>query len=148
MSSLTLSCFDRQRTCILVQSLVGDDRAAPCAAHTRQSEKGSSFDARFQDFKQPVDCLPRVHGGWIKQRPGPRRCQARMAHSSGPSHFSDGAFLYLGKIINKDKKGITIEFIGFFLYLVAFDVLHHPFFSHGMKKVAESPLGHISGLAY
>lgn len=38
VSSLTLSCFDRQRACIPVQSLAGDDWAAARAAHTRDSQ--------------------------------------------------------------------------------------------------------------
>lgn len=42
VSSLTLSCFDRQHTCILVESLVGDDLAAPCAAHTRKPGTGGT----------------------------------------------------------------------------------------------------------
>lgn len=94
MSSLTLSCFDRQRTCIPVQSLAGDDWTAARAAHTRQPGEGGGFGARFQDFEQPADCLPRERGGWIKQQPGLRRCRAHMAHSLGPSRFCDGAFLF------------------------------------------------------
>lgn len=130
MSSLTLSCFDRQHTCILVRSLVSDDRSAPHAAHTRQPEKGSSFGAQFQDFEQPADRLPGGPDGWIKERLGPRRCRAHMANSSGPSHFWDGAFFYLRKIINKKKKKkkLLIRLLFSFLYSYTCGVLRNLFF--------------------
>lgn len=62
VSSLTPSCFDRQHTCILVESLVGDDPAAPCVAHTGQ---GRLWHSRPE---KPPDHLPGGRCSFFQQK--------------------------------------------------------------------------------
>lgn len=144
VSSLTLSCFDRQHTCILVESLVADDLAAPCAAHTRRGGwppfpgPGAAWNAspwRMLWLDQTADgpeTLPGLCCVW--------------AHCG--SQFR--AVTVLGRsfcliFFRKKRENVAIFQFSIVLFIFSYQwFLTQPFFSnYGIKKVEESWLCHL-----